>query len=352
MRVLLADPPGFTLFYDHELAAGLARAGADVELVSSRFRFGDDWAPEGYRRVNLFYPLSSRLFRRSRLRVPVKLAEHPVGMARLALRRPDVAHVQWLSEPRLDRWLLRLRAPTVFTAHDLLPRRTAHRLDLWLRLWGRFDRIVVHSDVGRETLAGHGVPEAKLRVIPIPVFPSAVERRDDGRTLLFFGMIRPYRGLGDALSALERIPNARMIVAGDPVEPVDGYRARDGGRVDWRLGFLPDSEVDRAHSEATVALFPYRPEIDQSGSLLRALGAGVPAVVYDVGGLAEPVARFGAGRVVEPGDVDALTAATRELLDDPTALEAARAGARRARAELTWDASARAHLDVYRELVP
>jgi glycosyltransferase involved in cell wall biosynthesis len=282
----------------------------------------------------------------------VKLAEHPVGMARLALRRPDVAHVQWLSEPRLDRWLLRLRAPTVFTAHDLLPRRTAHRLDLWRRLWGRFDRIVVHSEVGRETLAGHGVPEAKLRVIPIPVFPSAVERRDDGRTLLFFGMIRPYRGLGDALSALERIPDARMIVAGDPVEPVDGYRARDGGRVDWRLGFLPDAEVDRAHSEATVALFPYRPEIDQSGSLLRALGAGVPAVVYDVGGLAEPVARFGAGRVVEPGDVDALAAATRELLDDPTALEAARAGARRARAELTWDASARAHLDVYRELVP
>jgi glycogen(starch) synthase len=142
-----------------------------------------------------------------------------------------------------------------------------------------------------------------------------------------------------------------MIVAGDPVEPVDGHRARDGGRVDWRLGFLPDAEVDRAHAEATVALFPYRPEIDQSGSLLRALGAGVPAVVYDVGGLAEPVRRFGAGRVVAPGDVEGLAAAVRELLDDPGALEAARAGAARARAELTWDASARAHLAVYEELV-
>jgi glycosyltransferase involved in cell wall biosynthesis len=352
MRVLLADPPGFTLFYDHELAAGLARAGADVELVSSRFRFGEDWTPDGYTRSNLFYPLSSRLFRRSRLRVPVKLAEHPVGMARLALRRPDVAHVQWLSEPRLDRWLLQLRAPTVFTAHDLLPRRTAHRLDLWRRLWGRFDRIVVHSEAGKAALVGHGVSEAKLRVIPIPVFPSDLQRRDDGRTLLFFGMIRRYRGLDDALAALERIPDARMIVAGDPVEPIDGYRTRGAGRVDWRLGFLPDAEVDRAHAEATVALFPYRPEIDQSGSLLRALGAGVPAVVYDVGGLAEPVARFGAGRVVQAGDVDGLAAATRELLEDPAALEAARAGARRAREELTWDASARAHLDVYRELVP
>ena len=354
MRVLLADPPGFTLFYDHELAAGLARAGADVELVASRFRFGSDWEPDGYRRSNLFYPLSSRVFRRSRLRVPVKVLEHPFGMARLALRPADVVHVQWLSEPRLDRWLLRLRAPAVFTAHDLLPRRTAHRLDLWRELWGRFARIVVHSARGAEALAGHGVPEEKLRVIPIPVFPSDPERRDDGRTLLFFGMIRPYRGLGDALAALERVPDARMIVAGDPVEPVDAYRERDGDRVDWRLGFLPDAEVDRAHGEATLALFPYRPGIapDQSGSLLRALGAGVPAVVYDVGGLAEPVARFGAGRVVPAGDVDGLAAAVRELLDDPAALEAARAGARRAREELTWDASARAHLAVYEELVP
>ena len=158
MRVLLADPPGFTLFYDHELAAGLARAGAEVELVSSPFRFGADWEPEGYRRANLFYPLSSRLFRRSRLRVPVKLVEHPIGMARLARRPADVVHVQWLSEPRLDRWLLRLPAPAVFTAHDLLPRRTAHRLDLWRELWGRFARIVVHSDRGAETLAATAWP--------------------------------------------------------------------------------------------------------------------------------------------------------------------------------------------------
>jgi glycosyltransferase involved in cell wall biosynthesis len=348
VRIVLADPPGYTLFYDHALAAALAREGTEVELVASRFRFGDDFAPEGYRRSNLFYPLSSRLFRRSRLRVPLKLLEHPLGMLRLARRPADVVHVQWLSAPQLDRRLLRLRAPGVFTAHDLLPRRTAQRLGLWRELWGRFDRIVVHSERGREALAGHGVPEEKLRVIPIPVFPSDPERRDDGRTLLFFGVIRPYRGLADALAALERIEDARMIVAGDPVQPVD--RSRGDGRVDWRLGYLPAAEVDRAHGEATVALFPYRPEIDQSGSLLRALGAGVPAVVYDVGGLAEPVRRFGAGRVVPAGDVEGLAAAIRELLDDPTALAAAREGARRARADLTWEASAKAHLAVYREL--
>ena len=125
MRVVLADPPAYTPFYDHELAVALARAGADVELVTSRFRFGELPAPEGYTRSELFYPISGRIFRRSRLRVPVKAVEHPLGMLRLRRRRADVAHVQWLSVPQVDERLLSFRAPSVFTAHDLLPRRTA-----------------------------------------------------------------------------------------------------------------------------------------------------------------------------------------------------------------------------------
>jgi glycosyltransferase involved in cell wall biosynthesis len=346
MRVVLADPPAFTPSYDHELAAALARAGADVELVTSHFRFGEAPAPVGYERRELFYPLSSRLFGRSRLRLPLKIAEHPLGLAALRTRRADVLHVQWLV-PELDVRLFRPHAPSVFTAHDLLPRRTAEKHGLWRRLLGRFDRVVVHSERGREALAALGVD---ARVVPHPVFPSEPERRDDGRTVLAFGVIRPYKGLGDAIEAV-RGAGARLLVAGDPLEPMDGYRAAARGvDVEWRLGYLPQADVDRALGDATVAVFPYRPELDQSGALLRALGAGVPAVAYDVGGIAEPVDRFGAGRVVRAGDVEALGAALRELLDDPDALASARAGALRARAELTWDASARAHLDLYREI--
>jgi glycosyltransferase involved in cell wall biosynthesis len=62
------------------------------------------------------------------------------------------------------------------------------------------------------------------------------------------------------------------------------------------------------------------------------------------------VLRFGAGRVVPAGDVAALAAAVAELLGDGDALEEARAGARRARDELTWDAAARTHLSVYEEI--
>jgi glycosyltransferase involved in cell wall biosynthesis len=351
VRVVLADPAAFTPQYDHELARALARSGAEVELLTSRFRFGDAPEPDGYARREVFYPLSSRLFGRSRLRLPLKAAEHPFGMARLAVGRPDVLHVQWLAAPQLDGWLLRTHAPSVFTAHDLLPRRTAHREDLWRRLLGRFDRVVVHSERGLERLVELGVEARRLRVIPHPVFRSDPPRVDDGRTVLCLGAIRTYKGLGDAVGAVLRVDGARLLVAGDPVEPIDRYHEEAGDRAEWRVGYLSEQDLDRALGDATIAVFPYRAELDQSGALMRALGAGVPAVVYDVGGLAEPIRAFGAGLVVPPADVDALSLAISGLLGDQDALAEARAGALRARDELTWDGSAAAHLDLYREVL-
>ena len=180
------------------------------------------------------------------------------------------------------------------------------------------------------------------------MYPSSATRSDDGHTLLSLGVIRPYKGLPDAIEATRRIAGARLLVAGDPAMPLDGLR--DAERVEWRLGFLSQDELDRALSETTVALFPYRAELDQSGALLQALGAGVPAVVYDVAGLGEAVRRYGAGAVVPAGDIEALADAARTLLEDPDALQRARTGAETARRELTWDAAARAHLDLYRSL--
>ena len=345
MRVLLADPPAFTPWYDHELAAALGRAGADVELATSRFRFGELPPADGFRRSERFYPLSSRLFKRSRLRLPLKAVEHLDVLRSLSRARADVVHLQWLALPQAD-VRLKFRSPSVFTAHDLLPRRTASRTELWRRLLERFDRVIVHSQRGREALAELGVD---ARVIRHPVYPSAATHRDDGRTILSLGVIRPYKGLPDAIEATRRLPGTRLLVAGDPAMAIDGLRGAE--RVDWRLGYLSSAELDRALSEATVAVFPYRAELDQSGALLQALGAGVPAVVYDVAGLGEPVREYGAGRVVAAGDVDALTAAVEELLGDGAALAAARAGADRAREELTWDAAAAEHLDLYREFL-
>ncbi len=349
MHVVLADPPAFTPPYDHELAAALARAGADVELVTGPFRFGDRPTPAGYALVDGFYRRSSAIDR-DIVRRAAKTLEHPAGMRRLLARPTDVLHFQWLAAPELDVLLLRTRTPLVFTAHDLVPRRTARRLRLWRRLFAGFDRIVVHSERGRDVLEGFGVDRAKLRVIAHPVFRSDPPHADDGRTVLALGVIRPYKGLADAVGATLAVEGARLLVAGDPRIPLDELRRAAGDRAEWRLGYLGRAELEQALSEATVAVFPYRAELDQSGALLQALGAGVPAVVYDVGGLGEVVARFGAGRVVAPGDVAALSAALGELLNDPDALAEAREGAVRSREALTWDAAAAAHLALYEEL--
>jgi glycosyltransferase involved in cell wall biosynthesis len=349
MRVVIADPPAYTPPYDRSLATALARAGADVELVTSRFRFGPVLPADGYRAAEWFYPLSSRMGG-SRPRLVVKALEHPVGMARFATLKPDVIHVQWLGLPEADRWLFRPRSPAVLTAHDVIPRRTASKTAMWSTLFERFERVVVHSERGRAQLVDFGLPQEKLRVIAHPVFRSEVDRRDDGRTALCIGLIRPYKGTEDAIEAVLGTEEARLLVVGDPRVPLDDLQRRAGTRAEWRLGYLPDGELRRALSEATVALFPYRAEIDVSGAMLQVLGAGVPAVVYDIGGLGEVVARFGAGAVVPAGDVEALSTALDNLLGDPGALAAARAGAERARDELTWDASAAAHLSVYSEI--
>ena len=183
-----------------------------------------------------------------------------------------------------------------------------------------------------------------------PVFRSDPPRTDDGRTVLALGVIRAYKGLPDLVDAIGRTSSARLLVAGDPRIPIDDLRAAAGERAEWRLGFLSAGELERALGDSTVAAFPYRAELDQSGALLQAIGAGVPAVVYDVGGLGEVVSSFGAGRVVPAGDVAGFAAALDELLQDEDALAKARAGAAAARDALTWDRAAAAHLAVYEEL--
>ena len=91
-----------------------------------------------------------------RLRLWVKAVEHPLGMARFALAKPDVLHVQWLGAPEMDRWLFRPRSPAVFTAHDIIPRRTLSKTVMWRALFERFDRVVVHSERGRGQLVEFG----------------------------------------------------------------------------------------------------------------------------------------------------------------------------------------------------
>jgi len=353
MRIALLDPPSFTVPYDHALASALARRGHDVTLLTAPFTHGDVPEPEGYRREEIFLPVSSRLVRRaprSRARLVLKGLEYAPSAARM-LRRvrkldPDVAHVQWLAIPRYDlRWLRRLRAPLVLTAHDVLPRRERNAA-AWREALGLAARVIVQSERAIEQLAATGVPREKLVRIQHPVFESGLEiTPPSGRTILFFGLIREYKGLDVLLRAL--------VVAGDPLDPVEPLQRLAGNlgvadRVKWRLGFLPDEAIPPLMAEATLVALPYR-KIDSSGVLATALGHGRPAVVTDVGGLPDAIREFGAGRVVPTEDPRAFAAALRELLEEEE-LAKAHEGAEAARRALTWDAAAAAHETVYREV--
>jgi glycosyltransferase involved in cell wall biosynthesis len=369
MRIALVDPASFTPPYDHALASALARRGLDVDLVTSPFVYDDPPAPDGYRREELFIPLSSRLtrrFPRSRLRVPLKGLEYWPSVLRfrrwVASAEPDVVHLQWLPRPSADvRWVRALAAGrrTVVTAHDVVPRREG-QMDAWLEILNAVDRVVVHSSRAVERLAALGVPRERLVRIAHPIFDVSAGPLGppEGKTLLFFGLLRRYKGLDvliDALpAALARVPDARLVVAGDPFDPVEPLRdqaARLGVEqaIDWRLGYVRDEQIRPLMAEAAVVVLPYR-ELDSSGVLATALGYGRPAIVSDVGSLGETVAEFGAGKVVPPGDPAALAVACAELLADPAALREAAAGAADAARTLSWEECGRLHEQLYEEV--
>ena len=364
----LIDPTSTTPPYDHSLASALARRGHTVDLLTSPFPFGPVPTPVGYRRDELFLPVSGRILARnprSRSRYLVKGLEYLPSVRRLSRRvrelEPDVVHVQWLSLPRLDlRWLQSVadERPTVFTAHHALPRDGGAGVDARRRVYDLVRRVIVHSRRGVDELQALGVERERIAYIPHAIFESGGEMEPappSGSTLLFFGLLRAYKGIDVLVRALAHIPDARLIVAGDPLDPVAPLQqlARKVGvaeRVEWRLGFLPDEEVAALMREATLVVLPYR-RTDASGVLATAIGHGRPAVVTDVGSLGETVRDFGAGEVVPPGDERALADACLRLLTDADRLAAAFEGTRAARRALTWDASAAEHERVYEDVI-
>ena len=118
MKVHVVDPSAYTPAYDHALCSGLARAGVAVELVTSRFPYGAQPAPDGYTRREAFYGLA-RGGAGSALRRTLKLAEHVPDMLRYSNRTApaaDLVHFQWLTLPQVDGALLPRGRPLVLTA--------------------------------------------------------------------------------------------------------------------------------------------------------------------------------------------------------------------------------------------
>ena len=356
------DPSAYTPPYDHALAAALARHGVDVELVTSRFGYGSTPAPDGYAVRDRFYRWAPGA-PGSALRRAAKLAQHVPGMVgeRRAARDADVVHFQWLAVQPIDGPLLP-RVPTVLTAHDVLPREPRRgQRRAQARLYRRVDAVVVHSEHGRRRLVDElAIDPARVTVIPHAAFtglrdveselPSELAAFDDGRPVaLFFGLLRPYKGLDVLLAAWDAIPDAQLWVVGMPRMDIGALQAAAPPDVRFVTRFVSDAEAAGVLRRADVVVLPYR-EIDQSGVLASALGLGRPLLLSDVGGFGE-VAQAGAARLVAPGDSGALHDALAGLLADPAArTELAQAATALADGPWSWDASAQAHIGLYERL--
>ena len=152
--------------------------------------------------------------------------------------------------------------------------------------------------------------------------------------MLFFGLMRPYKGIDVLLEAWRGIEGAELWVVGMP--RMDIARSKRWRRPGVRFvpRFVGDDELPAYFRRADLVVLPYR-EIDQSGVLFTALAFGAPLLLSDVGGFPE-LAATGAARTFPAGDAAALheragAAARRPRRARGACLEGERAGRGRVR---------------------
>jgi len=367
VRVQLIDPGAWSLPYDHALAGALARAGADVELLTSRFVHGASPPVDGFRVSERFYRRATAPGRGRNARRLVRAAEHVPDMLRYRshARNADVRHYQWLALEAIDSLLLPPARPRVLTVHNTLRRGGGAREPVTRRLVRRMDALVVHARAGASELVERfGADPDRVHVIPHGAFehltrlplerplPPELEAVQ-GPVILSFGLVRPYKGVDVLLEAFQRIDGAELWVVGMPHMDIAALHAvaeRARGRVRFVERFVDDPELPAYFRRADVVALPHR-RIDQSGVLATALAFGKPIVASAVGGFAEVASDHGAVVAVPPGDPVALREALQRLLDHPGEREAlATRAAAAAAGPYSWEQAARRTLALYERL--
>ena len=301
MRIAIVGPAhpykGGGARHTTELAHRLAAAGHDVIIES--------WRAQYPRRL---YP--------GQQTVDVPEGEpYPRTRRRLAWYRPD----GWLAEGRR----LKTADLVVFV------------------LLTRAGTVITHSAV-QAAQAKDLAPGATVRTVAMPPHLPATARQDNdhnerGRVphpahcrLLFFGLVRPYKGLDLLLRALAQAPpRVTLTVAGEfwgGTEATEKLIADLGltDRVTLRPGYVPADQIPALFAAADALVLPYR-EATASQNALLAFANGVPVVTTTAGALAESVRDGVDGLTCAPGDVEDLLRVLTAI-SDPATLSRLRAG--------------------------
>jgi glycosyltransferase involved in cell wall biosynthesis len=331
--------------YCIRLANGLAERGAEVMLLLpdkqvEPYRFGLN---ESVRLTPLESPRLRHVIAQARVARNV--------MRRIDSFAPDVIHYQAGGLFNLA-WPFYRKHPVVVSIHETRHHdgdRDSARNPQWIMDLGykRADRIIVHGRQLRDAVISDlGRPEDIIDIVP--AVPDIVlgdadpgePVEGDGRTVLFFGRIWPYKGLEYLIRAqplvTERVPDARFVVAGRG-EDLARYRAMmvNPDRFEIRNEYIADDEMIGLFRRAAVVVLPYTSG-SISGVVPVASTFGKPIVATTAGILPEMVEHRHNGLIVPPGDEHALARAITEVLTDD-ALRRELGAASRRRAETYFD---------------
>ncbi len=385
MKIWMLDPSAKTAHYNLHLLKALDEAGVDVRLLTSRFvherhvPYSDEYSDYFF-----FQSLEKRtalLKQSALLRWGARFLVYTWDMHRFwrmcRCTPPDLLHIQWTLLPRFDRYLFKhiaKQVPILLTIHNPLPRKSLlARLDDMTPLAPLASAIIVHARENRDTLSKRlAINSAQIHVVPhgplfetIPEADPAETRRQLGLpphapVVLFFGIIKPYKGLHDLIAAMEQVrrelPDVQLVVAGSPQEPIEPYREAIAHRnltdaTHLHIGFVESYNVSTFFAAANVVCLPYR-QASQSGVLLSAYRFGKAVVVTDAGGLSETVEHGQNGYVVPVNDPAALSTALVDILADPAkCYEFGLYSRQLAQTRYNWQTAAKLTHTIYKQII-
>jgi glycosyltransferase involved in cell wall biosynthesis len=244
------------------------------------------------------------------------------------------------------------RPRTAVICHNVLPHeRRPGDVALTKALLKHADTVITHS-AAQAAQARELAPGATVLTVPIPPHLPATDHQNHRAErssapapaqchLLFFGIVRPYKGLDVLLRALAGAPaHVMLTVAGEfwgGTEPTEKLIADLGlrDRVTLRPGYLPATAIPALFAAADALVMPYR-EATASQNALLAFAHGVPVITTTAGALAEPVRDGVDGLTCAPGDTEDLLRVLKEF-SDPQVARRLRAGIPAVDPDRGWD---------------